>query len=323
MNVFKTLSQGNGRISETNITSFLSYLLDSNNELRNSFFYLFIQLIDSHIVENKVSDLLNLKGKSTREKIISFTKDYVVSSEPEHSIKGDDGTRQIPDILVRISSRKTEEEVALFIIENKVSRNAIKKGQIESQLEYFEKSDDYVNCKNIYSILITPDEEIFKPIYESAHSKNNNTIWLKWVNNNSELESIEKTLKKLIIFEHNAEIEPIDINTQFILKSFIDFIATEFSYKENGKRNSSINGFDLLVEAVAELNNKNYYIRRYSNNMIRIFDENENELDVKIKPLLREINNKYNLNINLNHTTGKEKNTQVLGKEIIVELNQK
>ena len=64
MNVFKTLSQGNGRISETNITSFLSYLLDSNNELRNSFFYLFIQLIDSHIVENKVSDLLNLKGKS-------------------------------------------------------------------------------------------------------------------------------------------------------------------------------------------------------------------------------------------------------------------
>lgn len=41
MNIFKSLSQGNGTISETNITSFLSYLLNSTNELDNSFLVLF------------------------------------------------------------------------------------------------------------------------------------------------------------------------------------------------------------------------------------------------------------------------------------------
>ena len=48
MNIFKSLSQGNGSISETNITSFLSYLLNSTNELDNSFILLFLELIDKN-----------------------------------------------------------------------------------------------------------------------------------------------------------------------------------------------------------------------------------------------------------------------------------
>jgi hypothetical protein len=51
MNIFKALSGGNGTISETNVTSFMSYLLDSTNELKNSFFVLFARLIDSEIEE--------------------------------------------------------------------------------------------------------------------------------------------------------------------------------------------------------------------------------------------------------------------------------
>ncbi|MDR1055835.1 MAG: hypothetical protein LBL90_08455 [Prevotellaceae bacterium] len=36
MNIFKALLVGNGKISETNITSFISYLFDMTNELKNS-----------------------------------------------------------------------------------------------------------------------------------------------------------------------------------------------------------------------------------------------------------------------------------------------
>ena len=216
MNIFKALSEGNGRISETNITSFLNYLLDSANELNNSFFVLFAKLIDSQIENNKICDLLDINDKSIREQIINISDNYTVSSEPEYSIKNLDGRKQIPDILLRISSKRTEEDIAFIIIENKISKSAIKKGQIEKQYEYFTKSEDYDESKTVYSILITPDEKIYEQLYRPAIEKNIRAIWLKWVNHSDNENSIESILRNLIKHEQNSDIEPIDPNTQFI-----------------------------------------------------------------------------------------------------------
>lgn len=58
MNIFKVLSEGNGKISETNITSFLSYLLNSKNELDNAFLLLFFELIDNNLEEKEIESLL-------------------------------------------------------------------------------------------------------------------------------------------------------------------------------------------------------------------------------------------------------------------------
>lgn len=322
MNIFKALSEGNGRISETNITSFVSYLLDSANELKNSFFVLFAHLIDSEITENKVCNLLNIHQKSIREQILYFSNRYVVSSEPEYLMQKLDGTKQIPDILLRITSKPTGEDVAFIIIENKISKTAIKRGQLEKQFDYFKSSDDYDESKPFYSVLITPDENVFEQLYKSAVEKNVNTTWLKWINHNDNKKSIEAILRQLIKYEHNAEIEPIDPNTQFIIKSFVDYIATEFSKKEYGKKNFSFNGFDVVGEAYASIENEKYLIKRFSNNMIRLFDKDENLLNTEVKPVLRKINETYNLGIDLYHGTGKTKNTQILGREIINELNK-
>lgn len=54
--------------------------------------------------------------------------------------------------------------------------------------------------------------------------------------------------------------------------------------------------------------------------MIRVFDKKDNLLEIEVKPFLRTINNTYNLGIDLLHSTGKAKNTQVLGREIITKL---
>lgn len=323
MNIFKALSEGNGRISETNVTSFISYLLDSSNELKNSFFVLFAHLIDSEITNNKVCDLLNINQKSIREQILFFSNKYTVSSEPEYQIQNANGTKQIPDIFLRISYKATGEDKAFLIIENKINKSAIKNGQLEKQINYFKASDDYNQNKPIYSVLITPDEDNFKKLYVSAVEKGANTVWLKWVNHNESNKSVEAILRELIKYEHNAEIEPIDPNTQFIIKSFVDYIATEFSEKENGKRNFSYNGFEVVGEATAWIENKKYLIKKFSNKMIRLFDENENQLNDKVRPLLRHINDAYDLGIDRCHSTGTEKNTQVLGDEIITELNKK
>lgn len=320
MNIFKALSEGNGRITETNITSFLNYLLDNSNELNNSFFVLFMELIDSHLEDNKLSDLLDIKQKSIRERIRSFSSKYIVNSEPEYSIVEKNGTRQIPDILTRVSSRITEEDVAFLIIENKISRNAITIGQIERQYEYFTKSEDYNDGIPVYSILITPDEKPFEKLYLPAVNRNVRTLWLKWVNHTDNSKSIEAVSKKLIRYEQNADIQPINPNTQFIIKSFIDYLATEFALKEIGKRNNSYLGFDVIDSVETYMDNKTYIIKRFSNNMIRVFDKKDNLLEIEVKPFLRTINNTYNLGIDLLHSTGKAKNTQVLGREIITKL---
>lgn len=321
MNIFKALSEGNGRISETNITSFMNYLLDSANELNNSFFILFAHLIDTQIETGKICKLLKINQKSIREQILRFSENYTVSSEPEYAIKSTDGSKQIPDILLRINSKQTEEDIAFVIIENKINKSAIKKGQIEKQYDYFSMTEEYDEDKPVYSILISPDEKAFEKLYVPAINKNILTLWLKWLNHSDSEISIEAILRNLIKHEHNAEIEPIDPNTQFIIKSFVDYLATEFAQKENGKKNYSYRGFDVVGTAQASLGKDTYAIKRFSNNMIRLFDKSDDLLEIDVKPILREINTTYGFNIDLSHSTGKAKNTQILGREIINKLN--
>ncbi len=321
MNIFKALSEGNGRISETNITSFMNYLLDSSNELNNSFFVLFAHLIDTQIETDKICTLLDIKQKSIRQQILRFTENYTVSSEPEYAIKGTDGSKQIPDILLRINSKQTEEDIAFIIIENKINKAAIKNGQIEKQYDYFTLTDEYDKDKPVYSILISPDDIAFEKLYKPAISKNIRTLWLKWLSHSNNDTSIEAILRDLIKHEHNADIEPIDPNTQFIIKSFVDYLSTEFAQKENGKKNYSFKGFNVVGIAQASIGKEVYTIKRFSNNMIRLFNENDDLLEIDVKPILRQINTIYEFDIDLLHSTGKAKNTQIFGREIITKLN--
>lgn len=55
--------------------------------------------------------------------------------------------------------------------------------------------------------------------------------------------------------------------------------------------------------------------------MIRLFDKNDELLEIDVKPILKNINHEYGFNIDLYHSTGKAKNTQILGREIITKLN--
>lgn len=126
----------------------------------------------------------------------------------------------------------------------------------------------------------------------------------------------------MITHEQNAEIEPIDSNTQYIIKSFVHYLSTEFSLKEKGKKNYSYKGFDVVGIAQTSLDKTKYTIKRFSNNMIRLFDEDDNLLEVEVKPILKDINSFYKLGIDIYHSTGKAKNTQIFGREIINKLNE-
>lgn len=226
MNIFKSLSQGNGRISETNITSFLSYLLNTSKELNNSFLLLFFQLMDNNSAGSKIGDLLNLKQPTLRERIIYFTNNYVVSAIPEFAIKYDQ-SEQIADVLVRISSKRDESDVCYIVIENKIKKASASTWQVSKQYDYFVNSADYEQNVPVFSMLITTDSAAFSAMHANAVAVNPNSIWLKWTNHIERENSVESTLRYLIKHEMDAEISPINLNTQFIIKSFIDYIATE------------------------------------------------------------------------------------------------
>jgi uncharacterized protein YlaI len=279
---------------------------------------LFAQLIDTQLNENKICDLLNIKQTLIRDKIVHFSNSYIVSSEPEHRIEKDD-KYSIPDILVRIYSKNKDEIKAFLLIENKIKKGAITQGQLEKQVSFFKDSDDdYVENIPVYSIFITPDDEAFKTSYEQARNENEDTVWLKWVNHIECDKSIEAIMREIIKYEHNAEIEPIDLTTQFIIKSFIDYLATEFSKKEKGKMNYSVDGFDVVAQAEINIDNESYTIKKFENKMIRVFNNDNDELKIDVKKFLRKINEKYNFGIEF-----EGKHTQVLGEKIIVALKNK
>jgi Cdc6-like AAA superfamily ATPase len=92
--------------------------------------------------------------------------------------------------------------------------------------------------------------------------------------------------------------------------------------KQPSKKNFSSDGFDIVGEVMVSIENKKYLIKRFSNNMIRLFDETDSPLSIDVLPFLKKINEKYKLGIALLHSTGKAKNTQILGREIVNELKK-
>lgn len=314
MNIFKSLSQGNGQITETNLTSFLSYLLSKNNEIGNAFFMLFIQYVDS-LAENMIlNNVLSLNENTIREKLLKYERSYIHLAEPEHRIEYQE-EKQIVDIFLKIYDNNGN-DICYFLIENKIKASAININQCSRQYEVFKNSEECQANIPIYNVLLTPDSNSFETMYEESKRCNPNSIWLKWTNRNVNEGSIELCLKKLLSMETNSDIPPIELFSLFIIKSFIDFISTEFTFRER-TFNYDIDGYDVIDSVEVELNNDNYSLRRYENNMIRIFDSENNLLDIQVKPRLREINNTYQLNVSLESDNHSKKNTQVLGRDII------
>lgn len=323
MNIFKSLSQGNGTISETNITSFLSYLLNSTNELDNSFLLLFFDLIDKNLPGSKINGLLQLGNGSLRERVFNLSKNYSITAIPEYAVKKD-GIKQIIDVFLKISTKNKKEEtdIAYALIENKIKPGSVNKEQAGKQFEYFVSTDDYQKGLPVYSLILTSDFETFASMHKHALTLNPNTVWLKWTSQQNKANSIESALRNLLVLEQHAEIQPINPNTQFILKSFIDYIVTEFANSSTGERNFNFNGSDEVEKATVTIDGAPYTLRRYENKMIRLFDQEDNVLEIEVLPFLRRINEEYHLSIDRFHSKGANpKNTQVFGKEIISALN--
>jgi len=309
MNIFKALSQGNGQISETNVTSFLSFLLNGTNEFGGTFLLLFAKHLNSLEME------LNITGNKFRDKLQDFNRKYKFSAIPE--VRAQVGNKwQIIDTVLTISEKNTDNDVAYILIENKIKKSAIKENQCSEQLEYFLRCEDFQENVPVYSLLITPPDKSFELMYNHILEKNIKSIWLSWTDNSLGLGSIEGIIREMINLENCLEVPPINDNSKYILKSFVEHISTELSEKTK-EMNYSTSGSNILEFATYELNDRPYFLKRFDNDMIRIYDEEDNLINGMVKPILRTLIDKYELDIDI-----KNINTRTLGKNVIRELNK-
>lgn len=318
MNIFQALSQGDGSISETNVTSFLSFLLNNKFEFSASLFLLFIELVSENLESNLFNTVLSIKGNSYRQKINDFKSKYNFSSIPEYKIRGEEKSLDI-DILISISDKRNENDLCYLLIENKVKRASYKKNQCLDQFNLFKEDEDFQENVPLISILISPNIQIFNNMVEAIKPINRNAVWLKWYS--EEEKSVINIFKKLLILENNAEVSPIESGTKYIIKSFIEFMSGILN-PSTGDRNISIAGSSILEECEYEIDNEIYKLKRFDNRMIRIFNSKDERLDIQVKPVLRKIIKEYNLSVDLMRVPGEPKNTQILGRDVIREINK-
>lgn len=235
MNIFRILSSNDGSINEPNVSSFLAYLLDPNEdhgisslllqEVLNDFIEINDQFLTKLKFNNRITDLSKYSGFS-----INIIPELSVNLEK----KGKRKRRDI-DIIIEITDNKTNELIYSICLENKITDSSINKN--DSQLE-----DELIGIKNYYSeskenpeiyiIYLTPTPSISSS-YSFEKLDYNKKYHLYW--DKSEY-SIFNKLIKIFNNERDGLIDPINKQSSYLIKSFLSFIKTNFkSYIEERK----------------------------------------------------------------------------------------
>ncbi|WP_127532970.1 PD-(D/E)XK nuclease family protein [Paenibacillus kobensis] len=258
MNIFKILSSNDGSINEPNVSSFLAYLLDPNENhgLGSTFVERFLTPIIMHddvrfkelIYDNRVRDL----SRNSMYEVRVQAEVKVISSEEDNGRKR---TRDI-DILIEIMERQAQHSVPKYVfgIENKIKDGAISKG--DNQLY-----DEIVGLKRYYAqaavdsfnplisfIFLTPTQsrkaegEYQELLHQlEAQQLELPCMHMRWgVHKDSVApQSVARLLSELLSQEGEGRIEPIYEYTKHTIKSFVSFIYSDFqSYKEEKNRSN-------------------------------------------------------------------------------------
>lgn len=210
MNIFKILSSYDGSIKEPNISSFLAYLLDLNED----------HGLAESLLKSVIQEFEELKDLDLNQ------FDYI-DINPEHSVFIGKKRRDI-DILIEFYKDKNSEPQYALCIENKITDSSIQKdNQLQEELEGLQeeyKSND--RKTTIYFCFLTLEEtDKSKKEFESFKYDEKKKKHLYWKGGN---ESIQGKIIKILEDERIGEIDPISEESKFLIKSFLTFIRTNF-----------------------------------------------------------------------------------------------
>lgn len=207
MNIFEALSQGKGSINEENTSSFLAYLLKSNEShgLQTEFLERFLKVANI--------DLDNLFGYGTD------IRDCYVNIELEKELKNNNkkySRRRFIDILIQI---KNEDNKTLNIgIENKINDSSSQQKQLQEEYEALES----MSKDNFCIVFLAPDGIAAKREYDTACKKTDainkkRLCFVLW-------DDIIGTIEEMLRQEQKIEIAPMSDYLKHTLRAFCYYI---------------------------------------------------------------------------------------------------
>lgn len=266
MNIFRILSSNDGSINEPNVSSFLAYLLDPNEDHGISSLLLQKILNDIIDVDDKFLTKINFNDRVTD---LSKYSGYAINIIPELSVnlekRGGKKRRDI-DIIIEITDTKTNELIYSICLENKITDSSINKNdsQLEDELKGLENYySESIHSPEIYIIYLTPTPSKLSN-YSFEKLKYDKKCHLYWDNHEN---SVFNKLINIFNNEVDGLIDPINNQSSYLIKSFLSFIKTNFkSYIEERKEKLEKKSYgkpviDLLKDFSTTLGfNKEYKI---------------------------------------------------------------
>lgn len=216
MNIFKILSSYDGSIKEPNISSFLAYLLDLNED----------HGLSDLLLKSIVLDFQEI-NKDFFSKISKFDlNQYDIRINPEYSVFLENKRRRDIDIVIEFYDVDKTEPIYTLCIENKITDSSIQKNtnQLKDELEGLQK--EYAENKwktEIYFCFLTL-EKSEKAEAEYNSFKYEKKIHLFWKGE----KSIQKKILDILEKDRFGDIDPITEDSKFLIKSFLAFIKTDF-----------------------------------------------------------------------------------------------
>ncbi len=289
MNIFKILSSYDGSIKEPNISSFLAYLLDLDED----------HGLSDLLLMSVIQEFKN-KNPLFFGKIKKNLNQFDIRINPEYSVFLDNKRRDI-DIVVEFYEEKNEEPLYSLCIENKITDNSIqRKNQLMEELEGLR--NEYKNNgwkTEIYFCFLTL-ENSKKSNDEFSAFNYEKKIHLYWKGKLS----LQEKILNILELERNGEIDPISEDFKFLLKSFLSFIKTDFksSIEEKSEKQERKNYGKTVME----------FFRDFAETMVEGKDYKVSEVKKTISTMIKNESgvsvNKGTLNCHSCATIVNEKN---------------
>ncbi|MBS1589538.1 MAG: PD-(D/E)XK nuclease family protein [Bacteroidetes bacterium] len=248
MNIFKVLANGDGRITEPNISAFLGYLLDPYEDHGLGFEFLKRFMDKVPIPIENDDDNFNVQSydyeiifeQAFRDEDKELKKKEIVDIV---ILCFENNKGRLKESVAEFLITKTRELKYIFLLENKITTGAKVDQQLKAQFgNTIAKLK--IGKEKIISLYVTPNDRRYDDVFEKfvENEKKAHFVW-KSKNENEEKENnpndIYKMLLEIIEDESSGKIEAINEYTKHTLISFIKFIDSGFkSKKEEEKINA-------------------------------------------------------------------------------------
>lgn len=265
MNIFKILSRGNGKVSETNVSAFLGFLLNPNEQhgLGKEFLSRFLEVIKSKIEEdNEVFSSIYVNDQISKELVQKFNIDIAIEKSYKDAgridIELSFEERKEYNPKVKFENKKFENNLTIGL-ELKINDEAIQKEQLQNYYNHLSKENG--NKLLIFLALNSmKSNDIINKI--KKNSSGPEVIFITW-------EDIQTVISDILDDHSKGNIDPIQqlsIQLLISLKQFIDsdfrddVDPKEYRYKatfnkKNNVYHNNLNG--IFLEICKYLSNNN------------------------------------------------------------------